>query len=259
MPIYSEKCSSVLASTFSSGNMFQAGIITSDLNNKCTRHHTGTSASAPIGAGIIALTLEANSKLTWRDVQYLIIATANPNKLRADDWQRNGVGRYFSHNYGYGLMNGGKMTELSLKWPLIGQHLNFTIAHKKFFRAGLVERKKSRIFLLNVNKSEIGDLKHLEHVLAVISLESGIRGQLRINLLSPSGTKSNLLEFRKKDRSLKGFTKWPFMSVHFWSENPVGTWYLEVINNSTQEVHLIDWQLQLFGVSFVPDLFFQKN
>lgn len=38
----------------------------------CTSAHTGTSASAPIAAGICALALQANPKLTWRDMQHLV-------------------------------------------------------------------------------------------------------------------------------------------------------------------------------------------
>ena len=36
----------------------------------------GTSASAPMAAAIIALTLEANPSLTWRDVQHIMIRTS---------------------------------------------------------------------------------------------------------------------------------------------------------------------------------------
>ena len=36
----------------------------------------GTSGSAAIGSGIIALALEANPNLSWRDVQHLIVRTA---------------------------------------------------------------------------------------------------------------------------------------------------------------------------------------
>ena len=42
----------------------------------CTEHHTGTSAAAPIAAGLIALMLEVQPCLTWRDIQYIIILTA---------------------------------------------------------------------------------------------------------------------------------------------------------------------------------------
>ena len=36
----------------------------------------GTSGSSAIASAIIALTLEANPDLTWRDVQHLIVRTA---------------------------------------------------------------------------------------------------------------------------------------------------------------------------------------
>lgn len=43
----------------------------------CTDRHTGTSAAAPIAAGIIALMMEARPCLTWRDVQHLVVMTAD--------------------------------------------------------------------------------------------------------------------------------------------------------------------------------------
>ena len=42
----------------------------------CTSSHSGTSAAAPLAAGMIALALEANPCLSWRDVQYLCVLTA---------------------------------------------------------------------------------------------------------------------------------------------------------------------------------------
>ncbi len=33
--------------------------VSTDLHGKCTAHHTGTSAAAPLAAGILALALEA--------------------------------------------------------------------------------------------------------------------------------------------------------------------------------------------------------
>ena len=83
---------------------------------KCTSKHTGTSASAPMAAAIIALALEANPDLTWRDVQHIMVRTSNPANLQAPDWKMNGVGRKVSHNYGYGLMDAQAMVELSRKW-----------------------------------------------------------------------------------------------------------------------------------------------
>ena len=57
-PWYLEKCSSTLTSTYSSGGVSEKQIVTTDIRNKCTDRHTGTSASAPLAAGIMALALE---------------------------------------------------------------------------------------------------------------------------------------------------------------------------------------------------------
>ena len=48
---------------FSSGSSGERKVVTTDLHNKCTSTHTGTSASAPMAAGVIALVLEVWYKL----------------------------------------------------------------------------------------------------------------------------------------------------------------------------------------------------
>ena len=60
-----------------------------------------------IAAGIIALALEANPTLTWRDIQHLIVRTSKAKNLKSRDWKTNGVGRKFSHSYGFGIMDAG--------------------------------------------------------------------------------------------------------------------------------------------------------
>ena len=59
--------------------------------------------------------------LTWRDMQHLVVMSANPHNLHADDWVVNGVGRRVSHHFGYGIMNAGKMVELAKNWTNIPQ------------------------------------------------------------------------------------------------------------------------------------------
>lgn len=45
-------------------------------NSGCTISHKGTSAAAPLASAMIALMLEVNPCLSWRDVQYIIMLTA---------------------------------------------------------------------------------------------------------------------------------------------------------------------------------------
>ena len=53
-PWYAEPCPSTLAVTYSSGETrgTDKQIVTTDLHHQCTKSHTGTSAAAPLAAGL---------------------------------------------------------------------------------------------------------------------------------------------------------------------------------------------------------------
>ena len=50
----------------------------------------------------------------------------------------------------------------------------------------------------------------------------------RLILTSPRGTRSSLLLPRPKDKLATSFEDWPFLSVHYWGEDPTGQWTLQV-------------------------------
>ena len=54
----------------------------------------------------------------------------------------------------------------------------------------------------------------------------GSRGDMQLELTSPSGSQSILLHYRSFDTLSTTYTDWPFMSVHFWGEDPSGQWTL---------------------------------
>ncbi|XP_042179170.1 furin isoform X1 [Oncorhynchus tshawytscha] len=232
VPWYSEACSSTLATTFSSGNPNEKQIVTTDLRQKCTDTHTGTSASAPLAAGIIALALEANMNLTWRDMQHLVVRTSHPAHLSTDDWRTNGVGRKVSHSYGYGLLDAGAMVALAQNWTSVGpQHQCVLTMLSEPRDIG------SRLLFSKTLDSCWGRPEYvnsLEHVQARLTLSYNHRGNLAIHLISPQGTRSTLLAPRPKDYSPEGFIDWAFMTTHMWDEDPRGEWTLEIENVSEQ-------------------------
>ncbi|KAG1933926.1 furin isoform 1 preproprotein [Pimephales promelas] len=218
VPWYSEACSSTLATTYSSGNLNEKQIVTTDLRKKCTDSHTGTSASAPLAAGIIALALEANMNLTWRDMQHLVVRTSRPAHLITNDWRTNGVGRLVSHSYGYGLLDASAMVTLAQNWTSIGPQ------HKCVINM-LTEPRDIRnhlIFSRNVEacSGQPDFVSSLEHVQARLTLSYNHRGNLAIHLISPLGTRSTLLAARPQDNSAEGFNDWAFMTTHSWDEDP---------------------------------------
>ena len=91
-PYYNERCASTHAVTYSSGSGGPS-IVSVDLHNGCTSAHSGTSAAAPLAAAMVALVLQANGALTWRDVQHVVIATADKINPGDGSWITNKVGR----------------------------------------------------------------------------------------------------------------------------------------------------------------------
>uniref|UniRef100_A0A8C0XWV2 Furin (paired basic amino acid cleaving enzyme) a n=1 Tax=Cyprinus carpio carpio TaxID=630221 RepID=A0A8C0XWV2_CYPCA len=219
VPWYSEACSSTLATTYSSGGLNEKQIVTTDLRQKCTDSHTGTSASAPLAAGIIALALEANKNLTWRDMQHLVVRTSNPAHLTTNDWKTNGVGRRVSHSYGYGLLDAGAIVALAKNWTNVGPQRKCVLS--------LVSEPRLRFIPHGLVR---GCSLSLEHAQAHLTLSYNRRGNLAIYLISPQGTRSTLLAPRPHDYSSDGFSDWAFMTTHSWDEDPRGEWTLEIEN-----------------------------
>lgn len=249
VPWYSEACSSTLATTYSSGNLNEKQIVTTDLRKKCTDSHTGTSASAPLAAGIIALALEANMNLTWRDMQHLVVRTSRPAHLITNDWRTNGVGRLVSHSYGYGLLDATAMVALAQNWTSMGPQHNCVINMLTEPR----DIKNHLTFSRSVEacSGQPDFVSSLEHVQARLTLSYNHRGNLAVHLISPLGTRSTLLAPRPQDNSAEGFNDWAFMTTHSWDEDPRGEWTLEIENVAGLNDYgvLSQFTLILYGTS----------
>ncbi|XP_062815214.1 proprotein convertase subtilisin/kexin type 4 isoform X2 [Anolis carolinensis] len=230
VPWYSEACASTLTTTYSSGAKGERQIVTTDLRHTCTGSHTGTSASAPLAAGMIALALEANPALTWRDMQHLVVRASRPAHLQADDWATNGVGRKVSHYYGYGLLDAGVLVALAATWNATRPQRQCDV--KMLQQPMRMEGPRLRVSR-NVTGSCLGEsrrIRSLEHVQVQLSLRYSRRGDLAVSLSSPRGTRSVLVDVRPSDTSRQGYQAWSFMSTHHWDEDPRGTWTLLLEN-----------------------------
>ena len=99
------------------------------------------------------------------------------------------------------------------------------------------------------------EIRYLEHVQMILTLEYSRRGDLTIILTTPMGTKTVLLPTRSEDSSDEGFKRWPFMTTHAWGEDPRGKWTLEIRDAGDARANtgtLRDWQLVLFGTKQKP-------
>lgn len=214
-PYYSEHCSAQLAVTYSSG----AGdaIHTTDVGvNKCYSNHGGTSAAAPLGAGIIALGFSIRPELTWRDVQNIIVLTSVPVN-EDDEWQTTSIGRKFSHVFGYGKLDAYAYVEKAKSIDLLKPQAWFKSpwVHVKHPIPQGVEGLLST-FEVTQEMLTKANLEHLEQVTVTMNVEHTRRGDLSVELRSPMNIVSHLSVSRKLDDAAQGYVDWTFMSVAHW-------------------------------------------
>lgn len=255
VPWYSEPCPSTLGTTYSSGSGGERQIVTTDLRKGCTETHTGTSASAPLAAGICAIVLQANLRLTWRDLQHIVVLTAKQANLEANDWTTNAVGRKVSHHFGFGLMDVGAMVALAENWTTVPEQHRCEITSKQASRGMVVVDGRIEVPLeSNGCLDTPSEVRFIEHVQATISLSASRRGDIEIFLVSPGGTRSTLLGRRPRDMSPEGFNNWAFMTTHCWGERASGLWRLEVRNSANIFFHakLTRWTLVVYGTNREP-------
>lgn len=221
-PYYGEKCCAQLVVTYSSGSGLPGDSIhTTDVGaNKCTTSHGGTSAAAPLAAGIFALVLNVNPDLTWRDMQTL--AWQNAVKVpiedaNEDDWQKTFNGKEFSHTFGYGKID---------TWAIVEAAKTFkNLKPQSWYFSPWVQVNKpipqgnaGLAASIEVTKDMLKDanLEKVEHVTVTMNAEHEFRGDLSVDLVSPEGVVSHLSAARWLDDSTLGYRDWTFMSVAHW-------------------------------------------
>ncbi|XP_035311853.1 proprotein convertase subtilisin/kexin type 4 isoform X1 [Cricetulus griseus] len=212
VPWYSEACASTFTTTFSSGVATDPQIVTTDLHHQCTDKHTGTSASAPLAAGMIALALEANLPPPLRPT--LVQGREEAPKPQFTHLRKESALRPLDPP---GPPPGATRPTAG---PQDHPHLTSPILTR---------------MLVSKNVSACSDGSHrlirsLEHVQVQLSLSYSRRGDLEIALTSPMGTRSTLVAIRPLDISGQGYNNWIFMSTHYWDEDPQGLWTLGLEN-----------------------------
>jgi subtilisin family serine protease len=115
-------------------------LTTTDLDNGCRDDFGGTSGSAPIVAGAVALILEANSNLTYRDVMHVIVNSSFKNDPNNADWYNsrgvkliftrsvNSAGFNHSYLYGFGRIDATAAVNLASTWTLVGPLSTYSVS-----------------------------------------------------------------------------------------------------------------------------------
>ncbi|WP_132256035.1 DUF4214 domain-containing protein [Methylobacterium segetis] len=226
---YSNPGASLLVSAPSSGGA--RAITTTDLAGSSGYSATdvtdtfgGTSAATPQVTGVVALMLEANSHLGWRDVRTILAMTAEqPAGLGtltngATHW--NGGGMTFSNDTGFGVVDARAAVRLAQTWTAQSTSANEVSVDVSATGTQTLSAMRSISYTFNVTQA-----------IALETAEITLRGNharvgdLTIQLVSPNGTVSTLLDRKGGSTAFSDFT---LSSNAFLGEGGTGQWTLKV-------------------------------
>lgn len=229
-----------------------------------TSTFNGTSAAAPVLTGAIALLLEANPSLTWRDVKYILAKTAVPvNYVTSGSiahpndstptgavweqvWVLNSAGFKFHNWYGFGKVDVDAAVALAkaygnsfgplqeTNWADNSAGLNLPVPdnssvgedHSMTVNSNLrIEAVQLRLWVTHTNISD-----------------------LAVELTSPTGTKSIVVNMNNSLRGVSDYIGETFLTNAFFGENSQGVWTIKVIDGkSTNTGTLTRWSLNFLG------------
>jgi hypothetical protein len=249
---YSEGCPALLCVAPSSGN--SKGITTVDrsepglgysANSECTNTFGGTSSACPLVAGIIALALQQNKNLNWRDVQILIAKSSKIVDNADVGWSTNSRGYRHNERYGFGLIDAKTLVTMSKDWIKLPDQLGFSSGTIRV-NLGLPGDGAPICVAHRFSGSKIN---FVEHVLLRVTARHSHRGQLRIRLKSPENIVSIFADAHPDPHP--NYNGWLFSSVrHFGESSGDGDWHVcieDVVNDQYSDGVFDFFELAIFG------------
>ncbi len=188
----------------------------------------GTSFAAPLAAGVVALMLQANPNLTWRDVRHILAQTARQIDPDNTNWITNGAGLHWNLEYGFGQINGAAAVAAAATWtswnaaPASVTPLELTATWG--LGSGLAIPDNGATAVQTVALSAPADFR-AEWVELTVDAAHPYQGDLAFTLTSPRGTE---VTFLARPQDTAAARPWTLLSVASLGEDPAGPWSLVV-------------------------------
>lgn len=257
------------------------------LNQKCnyTSSMNGTSSSAPMISGVIALLLDANPNLSHRDVKHILAVSAEkvdasvsawpgknhpsnfisgcpdlslPGHQYEIDWVTNGAGRHFHNFYGFGNVDTQGAIAIAkniatdpMNWlpmgNLIQTNPNWNISS---FDSGVLSKTIPDRSASGVSDSiSISTNINVEQVQIQVNFTHPRSGEIGLELTSPNGTKS-IIKYVNDSFLIDGDSNlsMKFLANAFYGESSQGTWTLKAIDGKTGNNGILTrWKMNILG------------
>lgn len=207
-------------------------------------HFSGTSAATPIASGVVALMLEANRGLGYRDVQEILAYSARRATFLDRDYDKayngsrdwNGGALLVSHDFGYGHIDAHAAVRLAESWMKVGTMSNLVAEQGHLDRSELTAEAGAQATAFASFPADY----RVEQMSITFSMETDALEAVTLELVSPNGTVSRLINNPQPifDPNHGGFVPLPtrfdytVTTVLNWGENLGGSWVVKLGNGS---------------------------
>jgi subtilisin family serine protease len=224
-----------------------AGYNTDPSDPGFTLDFNGTSAAAPMISGVVALMLEANPDLGWRDVQDILAYSAHHvgspvdgmtlhdsemnlwNFNKADNW--NGGGLHYSQDYGYGLVDTLAAVRLAESW----QDQSTSKTEKSAVLHMLDSTIDPAVAIPDSNSTgspvsgTTNKALDIERVVVDLTLSAGNAKDIQVLVTSPDGIEQRLMSGQRS--FFTSFNGTLHLNCQaFRGENSQGEWSVRVVD-----------------------------
>jgi subtilisin-like proprotein convertase family protein len=211
----------------------------------------GTSFSAPIVSGVVALMLEANPQLGYRDVEEILALSARQIDPSSSGWEANGAtnwnggGHMVSHDFGFGLVDAHAAVRLAEIWTTRHD------ADNEDVNTGAGSVPANDPIVANSYTVTVGD-EYADFSIDWIEIDVSLLhthvGDLRIALVSPTGTESVLVDRPSAGTNTRDNLTFTFSTNHSWGESAAGVWTLIVEDAGTSGTGtMTSYALRFYG------------
>ena len=231
----------------------------------------GTSAAAPNASGAIALLLETQPELTWRDVKHILAKTArrldaNIPRVRVAfggtpavlqrGWITNAAGYHFHNWYGFGAIDVDAAVALAATHVPNSLGVFTESAPLRLATALTIPDHDGGGLTQIQNVTGLSRTANIEAVQLRIEVRHPSPWELGFELTSPAGIRSIINPVF--NRALDGVDSpldWTILSNAFYGEPPTGEWTFNVIDAAEGNIGKLDaWSLIFYLGEHPEDL-----
>lgn len=236
----------------------------------------GTSAATPVISGVVALMLQANAYLSWRDVKHILAMTADevdyslvqnvPHPMGAakeltgytydKKWVQNAAGVDFSNWYGFGRVNALNAVLMATTYVSPLKDYQETVnpsTDQWYYDSGTISVNipDNSSTGTPINTSTTLNVAHnliIESVQIEVDITHPAPQDLAVILISPSNTHSKLLNINSRIHGTSFPSEKVLLTNAFYGENSLGNWKIKIVDGKTLDTgSLTRWKIKING------------